>query len=87
MSSTDLHEGRIDPSRYTAIVFSGHEEYWSTEMRDWAQDAVVAAFLASLPRAAPRCGCCSHLTGRRNFSGGRRCGRIGCGPRHRRGLR
>ncbi|MFD7969730.1 N,N-dimethylformamidase beta subunit family domain-containing protein [Streptomyces clavifer] len=51
VSSTDLHEGRIDPSRYTAIVFSGHDEYWSKEMRDWAQDAVAAgthlAFLAS----------------------------------------
>ncbi|MER6240026.1 N,N-dimethylformamidase beta subunit family domain-containing protein [Streptomyces clavifer] len=51
VSSTDLHEGRIDPSRYTAIVFSGHDEYWSKEMRGWAQDAVAAgthlAFLAS----------------------------------------
>ncbi|MFG2768581.1 N,N-dimethylformamidase beta subunit family domain-containing protein [Streptomyces rubiginosohelvolus] len=50
-SSIDLHEGKIDPSRYTAIVFSGHDEYWSKEMRDCAEDAVAVgthlAFLAS----------------------------------------
>ncbi|MFC9246590.1 N,N-dimethylformamidase beta subunit family domain-containing protein [Streptomyces sp. NPDC057136] len=50
-SSIDLHEGRIDPSQYTAIIFSGHDEYWSKEMRDCAEDAVDAgthlAFLAS----------------------------------------
>ncbi|MET9593125.1 N,N-dimethylformamidase beta subunit family domain-containing protein [Streptomyces sp. NPDC006516] len=50
-SSIDLHEGRIDPSQYTAIIFSGHDEYWSKEMRDCAEDAVAVgthlAFLAS----------------------------------------
>ncbi|MGC5342810.1 N,N-dimethylformamidase beta subunit family domain-containing protein [Streptomyces sp. DT171] len=50
-SSVDLHEGRIDLSRYTAIVFSGHDEYWSGPMRDRAEKAVAAgthlAFLAS----------------------------------------
>lgn len=50
-SSVDLHEGRIDPSRYTAIVFSGHDEYWSKKMRDCAERAVDVgthlAFLAS----------------------------------------
>jgi hypothetical protein len=50
-SSTDLHDGRIDPSKYTAIVFSGHDEYWSEGMCDWAEEAVGAgthlAFLAS----------------------------------------
>lgn len=50
-SSVDLHEGRIDPAAYTAVVFSGHDEYWSKEMRDCAEDAVAAgthlAFLAS----------------------------------------
>lgn len=50
-TSVDLHEGRIDPSQYTAIVFSGHDEYWSKQMRDCAEDAVDAgthlAFLAS----------------------------------------
>lgn len=50
-TSVDLHEGRIDTSQYTAIVFSGHDEYWSSEMRDHAETAVDAgthlAFLAS----------------------------------------
>ncbi|MCX4964399.1 hypothetical protein OHA98_06120 [Streptomyces sp. NBC_00654] len=50
-SSVDLHEGRIDPAKYTAVVFSGHDEYWSKEMRDCAEEAVDAgthlAFLAS----------------------------------------
>lgn len=50
-SSLDLHDGRIDPSKYTVVVFSGHDEYWSVEMRDCAESAVPAgthlAFLAS----------------------------------------
>lgn len=41
-TSVDLHEGRIDPSRHTAIVFPGHDEYWSAEMRTHAEDAVKA---------------------------------------------
>ncbi len=50
-TSVDLHEGRVDPSHYTAMVFSGHDEYWSKEMRDRAEEAVAVgthlAFLAS----------------------------------------
>ncbi|MEU0271216.1 N,N-dimethylformamidase beta subunit family domain-containing protein [Streptomyces sp. NPDC006307] len=41
-TSVDLHEGRIDPSRHRAIVFPGHDEYWSKEMRDHAEAAVKA---------------------------------------------
>ncbi|GAA2355011.1 hypothetical protein Cme02nite_68960 [Catellatospora methionotrophica] len=41
-TSQDLHEGRIDPSRYAALVFAGHDEYWSREMRQRATDAVAA---------------------------------------------
>ncbi|MFE7615000.1 N,N-dimethylformamidase beta subunit family domain-containing protein [Streptomyces sp. NPDC057496] len=51
VSSVDLHDGQIDPSKYTAIVFSGHDEYWSKAMRDCAEEAVETgthlAFLAS----------------------------------------
>lgn len=50
-TSIDLHEKRIDPEKYTAMVFSGHDEYWSRQMRDVTEDAVRAgthlAFLAS----------------------------------------
>ncbi|MCX5341340.1 N,N-dimethylformamidase beta subunit family domain-containing protein [Streptomyces atratus] len=50
-SSVDLHDGRIDPSKYRVMLFSGHDEYWSEEMRDCAEGAVDAgthlAFLAS----------------------------------------
>ncbi|GLW28470.1 N,N-dimethylformamidase beta subunit family domain-containing protein [Actinoplanes regularis] len=38
-SGVDLHEGRIDPDRYRALVFSGHDEYWSSEMRDVLEKA------------------------------------------------
>lgn len=41
-SSLDLHEGRIDPSHYRGLVFTGHDEYWSKPMRDVAQSAVEA---------------------------------------------
>ncbi|GGY83783.1 N,N-dimethylformamidase beta subunit family domain-containing protein [Streptomyces nitrosporeus] len=50
-SGVDLHEGRVDPSKYTVMLFSGHDEYWSQEMRDCAERAVGAgthlAFLGS----------------------------------------
>ncbi|WP_328910131.1 hypothetical protein OG230_11810 [Streptomyces sp. NBC_00234] len=50
-SSTDLHDGRIDPARHRAIVFPGHDEYWSQAMRDTASKAVAhgthLAFLAA----------------------------------------
>jgi hypothetical protein len=39
-TSADLHAGRIDPARYAALVFSGHDEYWSLPMRDAATAAV-----------------------------------------------
>ncbi|WP_042423518.1 N,N-dimethylformamidase beta subunit family domain-containing protein [Streptacidiphilus anmyonensis] len=32
-NATDLHAGRIDPTRYRGIVFPGHDEYWSVPMR------------------------------------------------------
>ncbi|WP_436773594.1 N,N-dimethylformamidase beta subunit family domain-containing protein [Yinghuangia sp. YIM S09857] len=41
-TSLDLHAGRIDPTRYKALVFPGHDEYWSQEMRDVLETAVEA---------------------------------------------
>ncbi|MFF9351287.1 N,N-dimethylformamidase beta subunit family domain-containing protein [Streptomyces sp. NPDC014734] len=41
-SSLDLHEGRIDPSKYRVMMFSGHDEYWSADMRGCAERAVAA---------------------------------------------
>ncbi len=35
----DLHAGRIDASAYRVLTFSGHDEYWSREMRDRAAAA------------------------------------------------
>ncbi|MDT0308974.1 phosphoribosylamine--glycine ligase [Streptomyces sp. DSM 44917] len=32
-TARDLHAGRVDPSRYRGLVFSGHDEYWSAPMR------------------------------------------------------
>ncbi|MDG4786166.1 hypothetical protein O7626_09535 [Micromonospora sp. WMMD1102] len=32
-SSEDLDTGRVDPRRYRAVVFCGHDEYWTVEMR------------------------------------------------------
>ncbi|MFY1687027.1 N,N-dimethylformamidase beta subunit family domain-containing protein [Plantactinospora sp. WMMB782] len=32
-TSEDLHTGRVDPRRYWAVVFCGHDEYWTVEMR------------------------------------------------------
>ncbi|GHK03758.1 N,N-dimethylformamidase beta subunit family domain-containing protein [Streptomyces sp. NPDC003753] len=29
----DLHAGRVDPTRYRGLVFPGHDEYWSAQMR------------------------------------------------------
>ncbi|MGP3984029.1 N,N-dimethylformamidase beta subunit family domain-containing protein [Streptomyces sp. KR80] len=31
--TSDLHAGRIDPTRYRGLVFPGHDEYWSVPMR------------------------------------------------------
>jgi hypothetical protein len=50
-SGIDLHAGRIDSSKYKAMVFSGHDEYWSPEMRTALEGAlsrgVSAAFLTA----------------------------------------
>jgi len=50
-TSVDLHEGRIDPSQYAAMVFSGHDEYWSKTMRDTVAaalgDGIHLAFIAA----------------------------------------
>ncbi|MFD7462367.1 MULTISPECIES: N,N-dimethylformamidase beta subunit family domain-containing protein [unclassified Streptomyces] len=35
----DLHAGRIDPARYRALIFPGHDEYWSVPMRRAAEQA------------------------------------------------
>ncbi|MFC7217023.1 N,N-dimethylformamidase beta subunit family domain-containing protein [Streptomyces polyrhachis] len=32
-NARDLHAGRVDPSRYRGLVFPGHDEYWSPQMR------------------------------------------------------
>lgn len=31
--AVDLHAGRVDPARHLALVFPGHDEYWSAPMR------------------------------------------------------
>ncbi|WP_222106122.1 N,N-dimethylformamidase beta subunit family domain-containing protein [Catellatospora sichuanensis] len=41
-TSQDLHAGRIDPTRYAGLVFPGHDEYWSREMRQHATAAPAA---------------------------------------------
>ncbi|MEU4218512.1 N,N-dimethylformamidase beta subunit family domain-containing protein [Actinoplanes sp. NPDC026623] len=50
-SSIDLHQGRVDPGRHRALVFPGHDEYWSGAMRDVVENAVRTkthcAFLAA----------------------------------------
>ncbi|WP_222106198.1 N,N-dimethylformamidase beta subunit family domain-containing protein [Catellatospora sichuanensis] len=50
-TSVDLHAGRIDPLRHAGLVFPGHDEYWSAEMRAAAETAVAGgvslAFLAA----------------------------------------
>jgi hypothetical protein len=39
-SSVDLHEQRVRPERHAALLFPGHDEYWSRAMRDTAEKAV-----------------------------------------------
>jgi hypothetical protein len=39
-TSIDLHQGVVTPSQYSAMVFSGHDEYWSQDMRDTVSAAV-----------------------------------------------
>jgi hypothetical protein len=47
----DLHEQRVRPDRHRALIFPGHDEYWSTAMRKTAEKAVDGgthlAFFAS----------------------------------------
>jgi hypothetical protein len=38
----DLHAGRVDPSRHKGLIFAGHDEYWTTDMRRHAEEAVEA---------------------------------------------
>jgi hypothetical protein len=40
-TSLDLELSRIDPTRYSALVFSGHDEYWSRQMRDTVNAALA----------------------------------------------
>ncbi|GAA3732541.1 hypothetical protein GCM10022225_13290 [Plantactinospora mayteni] len=50
-STMDLHTGRLDPGRYRGLVFCGHDEYWTAEMRRATERAVdqgvSLAFLAA----------------------------------------
>lgn len=50
-SSLDLHEGAVPPGRHAAMIFPGHDEYWSRAMRDTTERAVDGgthlAFLAA----------------------------------------
>ncbi|NUP52190.1 MAG: hypothetical protein HOW97_33435 [Catenulispora sp.] len=50
-SGIDLHAGRVDPTKYKALVFSGHDEYWSSNMRSTLEygldKGVSAAFMAA----------------------------------------
>ena len=40
-TSVDLHAGRVDPARFAGLIFPGHDEYWSTPMRDVAAAGVA----------------------------------------------
>ncbi|GGJ96311.1 hypothetical protein GCM10010123_27890 [Pilimelia anulata] len=39
-ASHDLHNGTVDPRQYRGLVFLGHDEYWSAEMRRRATKAL-----------------------------------------------
>lgn len=39
-TSVDVHQGNVTASQHAAMVFSGHDEYWSQEMRDTVEAAV-----------------------------------------------
>jgi hypothetical protein len=51
VSSIDLHEGRVRPAAHAALVFPGHDEYWSGGMRATTERAfrrgTHGAFLAA----------------------------------------
>lgn len=38
-TASDLHAGLVEPSRHRALVFPGHDEYWSEPMRRAAEQA------------------------------------------------
>ncbi|WP_267595876.1 N,N-dimethylformamidase beta subunit family domain-containing protein [Carbonactinospora thermoautotrophica] len=38
-TSVDLHAGRVSPRRHRVLVFPGHDEYWSTQMRRVVEEA------------------------------------------------
>lgn len=38
-TATDLHAGLVDPARHRALIFPGHDEYWSEPMRRAAERA------------------------------------------------
>jgi hypothetical protein len=42
VSSLDLHAGRVEPTQYAGLLFIGHDEYWSREMREHATGALEA---------------------------------------------
>ncbi|MEV0589390.1 N,N-dimethylformamidase beta subunit family domain-containing protein [Nonomuraea sp. NPDC050310] len=50
-TSLDLHAGRVRPARHRALVFSGHDEYWSSPMRHAVERAITSgvsvAFMAA----------------------------------------
>lgn len=50
-TSIDLHAGRVDPRLYKAMVFTGHDEYWSPEIRHRLEAAIdggtSVAFMAA----------------------------------------
>lgn len=50
-TSEDLQSGALDPAAYAGVVFSGHDEYWSREMRDRVESALAGgtslAFMAA----------------------------------------
>ena len=42
MTQHDLHEGNVKLSDYSGLVIAGHDEYWSSEMRDAIDDYIDA---------------------------------------------
>lgn len=50
-SNLDVHAGRLKQNRYRGLVFCGHDEYWSQDMRQFTERAVArgthAAFLSA----------------------------------------
>jgi N,N-dimethylformamidase beta subunit-like, C-terminal len=40
-TSVDLNAGRVDPMKYRGLIFSGHDEYWTSAMRQQVTKAVA----------------------------------------------